>query len=168
MDESCCFLAGMVQDLSSTDKFDAISELIHKAPVHSHVTDLDQFEDCVVRREKVQSTGLGHGVAVAHGKTDLVDRIVVALGISREGIPFDSHDERPVQLLFLIASPPESRSDYLMTLSALAGMIRTNGFKQELLSSATPDAAQRLISDRFRIALREKCRKAGLTPAGLV
>jgi PTS system nitrogen regulatory IIA component len=153
----------MVQDISSTNKFDAISELIHKAPGLAQVRDLDRFEDCVVSREKLQSTGLGRGVAVAHGKTDLVDRIIVALGISQDGIPFDSPDQLPVNLLFLIASPPEKGTDYLVTLSTLAGLIRHNGLKQELLSCPTPEAARRLIADRFRVALQEKQRKSRQT-----
>ena len=168
MDEPSCFCAGAVQDLSSLDKFDAISELIHKAPALAKIQDLDQFERCVMSREKVQSTGLGHGVAVAHGKTDLVDHIIVTLGISRGGIPFDSPDQLPVQLLFLIASPPDRKADYLMALSTLACLLRKNGFKRDLLSSPTVDDALQLISEGFHEAFREKCVKTNAVPAALV
>ena len=139
MDELCSFCTGTVQDIA-----------------------------CVVSREKVQSTGLGHGVAVAHGKTDLVDHIIVALGISRSGIAFDSPDQRPVQLLFLIASPPERRADYLLALSTLACLLRKHSFKRELLDSPSLDRARELISERFHEALHEKCLKVDVMPASFV
>jgi PTS system nitrogen regulatory IIA component len=107
MDTRHFFSTGtVVTDLQSTGKFDAIRELIRGAPVFSGMPGRDAFEDTVVAREKLQTTGLGHGVAVAHGRAEGLPRVLIGLGLSREGIGFDSPDGIPVRLLFLIASPP--------------------------------------------------------------
>ena len=74
----------VVCELESTEKYSAIHELLIKAPVF-HQINKSAFEKIVIEREKKLSTGLGHGVAFAHGKTDSVDKLYVALGISRKG-----------------------------------------------------------------------------------
>ncbi len=78
----------VIWELNSTDKYDAISEIIHNAPVFTNhgTLDLDDFSRIVLEREKLQSTGFGHGVAVAHGRTRQVSDPTIALGISHEGI----------------------------------------------------------------------------------
>lgn len=160
MDESCCFCAGAVQEISSTDKFSAIGELIRKAPALAEVANRDEFERCVITREKVRSTGLGHGVAVTHGKTCLVDHVIVTLGISRSGIPFESPDGRPVNLLFLIASPPHRQAEYLVALSTIARLFR-GALRQRVLETRSTEVVQDLLSRKFREALLAR---GGLAP----
>lgn len=73
MKQLSCFTSGTVVPLESTEKFDAIHELLTKAPVFREVDEIDSLESAVVKREQIQSTGLGEGVAVAHGKSALTD-----------------------------------------------------------------------------------------------
>ena len=90
-----CFQSGtVISDLASPDKYQAIGELIQRAPVFSALADRRTFEQSVLERERLQSTGLGHGVAVAHGRAPGAERVLIALGLSRTGIPFDSPDEK--------------------------------------------------------------------------
>ena len=107
-----CFEGGtVVFRLDSLEKFAAIRELIHKAPVFQEIANLPQFEDSVISREKLQSTGFGHGVAAAHGRSENLSRVLIGLGVSLSGIPFGSPDGEPVKLLFLIASPAHTTLD---------------------------------------------------------
>ncbi|MBN2554033.1 MAG: PTS sugar transporter subunit IIA [Spirochaetales bacterium] len=132
-----CFRGGtVVQSLSSHDKFDAIRELIHKAPVFSGLGCRDQLEEAVVQREKILSTGLGRGVAVAHGTTDKIDDIIIALGISEQGIDFDSFDKTPVHLLFVITNPPGRQMEYLVALSTVTRLVRDEAFRESLRTTA--------------------------------
>ena len=78
----------------------------------------------MIARERLQSTGFGHGVAVAHGRAAGVERVLIALGLSRAGIPYDSPDGEPVRLLFVIASPLQVSLDYLQALSTLVRCLR--------------------------------------------
>jgi len=159
MSEPSCFRAGSVHSITATDKYRAIAELIGRASALSEVTDLEMLEDSVVTRERIGSTGLGRGVAVAHGKTPLVDRVIVTLGISKDGIEFDSPDGLPVHLLFLVASPPHRSSEYLMALSSIACLCRGQGLKERLLAASTTSEAGRLASEAFGRALNSRCER---------
>lgn len=124
----------VVIELDSTDKYEAIRELIRAAKVFQELPDLKAFEHAVIEREKLQSTGLGYGVAFAHGRLSSVTSLKVALGISRKGIDFDSVDHRPVHLLFVFATHPSMHIDYLSCLSSLARMVKIEGFQDEILA----------------------------------
>ncbi len=139
----------VVSDLASSDKYDAIRELIRRAPVFGEITDRRAFEEAVIARERLQSTGLGHGVAVAHGRTPGIQRVLIALGLSRDGIPFESPDGERVQLLFLIASPPSMTLDYLQALSTLVRCVRLPSLRDSLFSAQGVD----VVECRMREAL---------------
>ncbi len=144
-----CFETGsVVSDLRSTDKFEALRELIQRARVFRSLTVRPAFEEAVISRERQQTTGFGHGVAVAHGRVEGVPRVLIALGVSRAGIPFDAPDGAPVHLLFVIASPPSLSLDYLQALSTLVRCIRDKDARDSLMDA--PSAAE--IEERLRAA----------------
>lgn len=122
-------------DVRSTDKFDALREIVHSSPVFAERADFDLsgFASKVIEREELQSTGLGHGVAVAHGKTTQADEPLVALGISLDGIDFGAFDDQPVHLVFVVANHPDQQAHYLRILSTIATIVRDHTFRQELL-----------------------------------
>jgi PTS system nitrogen regulatory IIA component len=145
-----CFRGGtVVQSLSSNDKFDAIRELIHKAPVFEGLGCRDQLEEAVVQREKILSTGLGRGVAVAHGTTDMIDDIIIALGISEQGIDFDSFDNSPVHLLFVITNPPGRQMEYLVALSTVTRLVRDEAFRESLRAMVPARDIELMICQAF-------------------
>jgi mannitol/fructose-specific phosphotransferase system IIA component (Ntr-type) len=157
-----CFRGGtVVQSLSSNDKFEAIRELIRKAPVFSSMAAKRSVEEAVIRREKVLSTGLGRGVAVAHGTTDVVEDIVIALGISEAGIDFDAIDHAPVHLLFVITNPPGRQMEYLTALSAVTRLVRDESFRQSLRARIPAREVELKICEAFSECLK----KYGKIPA---
>jgi PTS system nitrogen regulatory IIA component len=158
-----CFQTGtVVPDLQSSDKESALRELIRRAPVFSEIADLDAFEEAVLRRERQQSTGFGHGVAVAHGRVSGAPRVLIALGLSRVGISFGAADGKPVHLLFVIASPPEHNLDYLQALSCLARALRERQVREALLAAVEAPDIERRIRGAFTVCLgRDACAPAG-------
>jgi nitrogen PTS system EIIA component len=149
-----CFEAGsVVYDLRSTDKFDAIRELIQRAPVFSRLFEPASLEQAVIARERQQSTGFGHGIAVAHGRVKAVPRVVIALGISRAGISYDSPDGEPVRLLAVIASPPHLSLDYLQALSTLVRCLRDPEDRDALIQGASAKAIEARIRAAFNAGL---------------
>jgi len=147
-----CFDQGtVVTDLQSTDKFEALREVIRRAPVFKEIADLDTLEKAVVARERLQSTGFGHGVAVAHGRAEGVQRVLIAMGLSRTGIPFDSPDGEPVRLLFVIASPLLVSLDYLHALSTLVRCLRHAPLRERLLTAREAGEIQRQLQQSFMI-----------------
>jgi PTS system nitrogen regulatory IIA component len=158
-----CFQAGtVVPDLSSTDKESAIRELVLRAPVFRELCDIERFADAVIERERLQSTALGHGVAVAHGRVSQAGRVIIGLGLSRSGIPFGAPDEAPVHLLFVIASPPEMNLDYLRALSCLVRALREREVREALLASVETPEIERRIREAFTLCVgRFACAPAG-------
>ena len=147
----------VIWELESTDKFDAIREVISRAEIFSEHPglDLDAFAEKVVERERLQTTGFGHGVAVAHGRTDQVSSPTIALGVSRAGIEFDSVDGKPVHLLFIVANHPNDAVDYLHILSTLVGMVRDEMFRREILTCNHGSDVQQKLCDVFANLLKQ-------------
>jgi len=139
----------VVGSLKSREKYSAIHELITRAPVFRKIHDISLFEQVVVAREKKLSTGLGHGVAFAHGKTDTVDSLYVGLGISKDGIDYEALDGKPVHLLFMVANPPDGHAEYLKLISALSRIIRDSDFRERILKMTR----EKEIEFEFRQAL---------------
>ena len=157
MGKISCFTHGtVVCDLESTEKYRAIHELICEAPVFRDVEGVECLEEAVIHREQLQSTGLGNGVAVAHGKSPAVGNIVMALGISRKGIDFDAIDGKPVHFLFLVANPPGMQLEYLLALSVLVRVIRDERFREELLHCYESIEIESRLNQAFRASMIRK------------
>lgn len=151
------FRAGsVVWQLESENKYDAIREVVLRAPVFQQIDglDLEEFAQIVIRRELELSTGFGHGVAVAHGRTPAVEDSYVALGVSRRGIDYDAPDDLPVHLLFIVANHPDQQMDYLKIISTLACLCRSDDFRRELLSSVCRDEIEEKLGAAFRERIR--------------
>ena len=149
MNMNHCFQNGsVVPDLHSTDKFEALREVIRRAAVFHDVDERAKLEEAVIARERQQTTGFGHGVAVAHGRVQGVPRVLIALGVSPTGINYDSPDGEPVRLLFVIASPPNLSLDYLQALSTLVRCIRDQDARDSLIGAGSAP----VIEERLRAA----------------
>jgi len=149
-----CFQSGSIVDgLESKNKFDAIRELLNRAELCSSQDTLREIEQAVIARERIYTTGIGHGVAIAHGKTPGLDEVVVLLGISRSGINFDAVDGKPVHLLFLIAHPPEKCDDYMTVLSTIARIMHNGAFNDALCTELNTQMVGRLIAKEFSASL---------------
>jgi len=124
----------VICQLQATDKTKALLEVIDTCSIFQTLPDVERFKRGVLRRERIQSTGIGHGVAIAHGKILGIDEVHIALGISSEGIEFGSDDGMPVHLLFVIASSPAIQLEYLRSLSAILRSVRSETMREHLLS----------------------------------
>jgi PTS system nitrogen regulatory IIA component len=147
--EHCFDQGSVICNLHSSDKYEALRELIRRAPIFRDVEEPAALEEAVIARERVQSTGFGHGVAVAHGRTTGVGRVLIGLGVSREGIAFDSPDGEPVRLLFVIASPVQVSLDYLQALSTVVRCVRDKGVRDSLLQAAEEREIEKRIREAF-------------------
>jgi PTS system nitrogen regulatory IIA component len=153
-----CFEKGsVVGGLKSRDKFAAIRELIHKSQVLSRLENPHRVEKAAIKREKLYTTGLGEGIAIAHGKTEEVKELNVVLGISPNGINFDALDGKPVHLLFLIANPPHRENEYLLVLSALARLLRDKNICTFLKTNRDYQKIEKKMFTAFQRCLKQAC-----------
>lgn len=118
------------------NKFDAIREVVDHCSVFENLLNKDRFIEAVIQRELIESTGIGRGVAIAHGKVRDVGRIRVGLGLSRAGIDYQASDGKPVHLLFVIGSSPYRQVEYLKTLAAVMRFVKTTDVREELIRHA--------------------------------
>lgn len=123
--------------LKSRKKNDVIKELIKILKKSGKVKDSKKALAEVLKREDLASTGLGDGVAVPHAKTTAVDTITIALGISPGGIDFDSLDDQPAHLFFLILAPPDQTGPHLQALTNIAQMNRDKEFCSKIINAET-------------------------------
>ena len=144
------FRVGTVTQIENQDKFNAIKELINKAPDFENVKNKRKLEQAVLESEKMQCTGFGKGVAIAHGKTEEVNKIVVVMGISSKGIRYNSIDGKLVKIMFIIASPPDKPAEYIYALSTVARMLSDNCFKNEILSASCIKHIKRKVCKTFK------------------
>jgi mannitol/fructose-specific phosphotransferase system IIA component (Ntr-type) len=134
-------------ELSRTQKYEALHELINSAASFIALPDPQLFEKEVATREEKQSTGIGKGVAIAHATTEQVHTIKVALGVSQEGIDFESVDGQPVHLLFLVANPPDFQMEYLSVLSALVRLLRQAQFRMSITRCTASGEIKQLLDN---------------------
>lgn len=91
-------------------------------------------------REQLKSTYIGDGIAIPHAKTDAVSRTWIALGRSRDGVPFGGADGKPAKVVFLILGPPESSAEHIKVLSRIAHLVRKAEFRAAVVGAADAEA----------------------------
>ena len=107
----------------------------------------DAVLDAVLERESVQSTGIGFGVAIPHGRCAAVQELSMVAGVSARPVPFDAIDGEPVRLFFLIVGPEASAGLHVKLLSRIARLVRRDSVRQQLVEATTADAFYHVLLD---------------------
>ncbi len=102
--------------------------------------------DSLVAREKLGSTGIGHGVAIPHGRVGKLDHAVSAFVRLEEGVDFDAIDKEPVAYLFALLVPKESNEEHLQLLSQLAKMFSNPAMRERLRLATSSEELYDLLS----------------------
>jgi nitrogen PTS system EIIA component len=117
-------------------KKDALLSLIGLLEKGNKLKCKDSFYQAIIDREKLISTGIGLGVAIPHAKLDGYEDFFIAIGIShKKGISWDSLDNLPVKLIFMIGGPEKMQTKYLQILSHLTSVIRQENIRKQLLKT---------------------------------
>lgn len=114
---------------------DAMIELVGKSP---KVIDKEKVRDAIFEREKIMSTGVGNGFAIPHGKTDAVSDIVAAFAVTAEPIDYQSLDEKPVRLVFLLVGKDNMVGPHIKLLSRISRLMNKEEFRKRLIELRTP------------------------------
>ena len=128
--------SNVLVDLKAQRNFDAIRELASVLEDDGAVPDQKRFLADLIRREKQASTGIGKGVAVPHAHEDSIERQLLAIGISREGIDFASIDGEPVHIVALLATPRKHQKQHMELLAALSRLLQHEEVRQSLIQAA--------------------------------
>ncbi len=135
--------------LKTGTKEDVIAELVDALVTAGSVKigDRDDIIKAIMKREELGSTGIGRGIAVPHTKHAGVDRLVGTVGVSPEGIDFDSLDGQKAQLFFLLVSPPDRPGDHLRALENISRQLRDDTFCRFLKQSKTAEDIMQLLDE---------------------
>lgn len=125
-------------DLKSTTKNEVIDELIGVLYSNGKISDRTEFKKVILKREEQSSTGLEEGIAIPHGKSNVVTQPSIAFGLSKSGIDYQSLDDEPSKLFFMIAVPENANDAHIETLSQLTTLLLDDEIREKLLQVKTP------------------------------
>ncbi len=124
--------------LRARTKNEAIAELVDLLPLEGP-DGRPEVVRAVLERESVLSTGIGRGVAVPHGKTAAVPRLMAAMATCPEGLAFDAVDGEPCRILFLLVSNPDASGPHIRALAQVARVLNQERAKRALAEARTPE-----------------------------
>lgn len=129
-----------IPSLQAASKQDAIEEMVAKLDQAGLLNDKAAYLAAVLHRESEYSTGIGMGVAIPHGKSNGVTTPGLVFARSQGGVDFDSMDEKPAYLLFLVAVPEDSADTHLKVLSSLSRKLMHQDVREALMQAESYDA----------------------------
>ncbi len=134
-------------DLIAEDKEEVIEELVEMLSESMTCCGADVIYQAVMERENEGSTGLEKGIAIPHAKCDEVDRLRIVIGISREGINFDSLDGKPAYIFFLMIAPSSEAGPHVQAIARIVKMIGIEGFRENLIKAGNAEKVLEIIEN---------------------
>jgi fructose-specific phosphotransferase system IIA component len=124
-----------IKDLQADNKTDALNEMIDLISSSQNITNITAFKKAIFKRESLMSTGIGLGIAIPHAKIPECDDFVIAIGRLKNGIEYESLDDKPVKLIFMIGASDKQDKEYIRLLSRLVLRLKDNHVQKELLKA---------------------------------
>lgn len=149
IDESC-----IVNSLSATTKEGVLKELTDAVIKTGKIIDAQSSLSALAEREALGSTGVGEQVAIPHAKLPDIEDVIIVVGISNSGIEFQSCDNLPVKLFFMLLSPEKQLNAHLKTLARISRLIKLTDFKSRVIE-------RELSSSEIRAILNEEESRLG-------
>lgn len=134
-------------NLKGTTKEEIIDELLDILVRAGKVKDKNAARACVLDRERKMSTGMKHGIAIPHGKTDSVDDLVACMGISENPVDFDSLDQEPCRIFIMTLSPVDKTGPHLQFLAEVSLLFKSAEKRQEILKTSDKSEVIRILTE---------------------
>ncbi|WP_420412334.1 PTS IIA-like nitrogen regulatory protein PtsN [Roseibium sp.] len=134
----------VIARLKAKSKKQAIQELAAKAAELTGLSEREIF-DTLLQRERLGSTGVGHGIAIPHGKLTRLERLVGVFAKLDRPVDFDALDEEPVDLVFLLLAPEGAGADHLKALARIARQLRDSVVTEGIRSAPDADGIYDLL-----------------------
>jgi len=134
-------------NIKSTDKNSVIKELVDLL-INSREVDKkhkNKLIELLKNREALGSTAIGQGVGIPHAKSDCVNKLIAAIGISKRGVDFESLDGELVYIFFLLLAPQDSAGPHLKALARISRLLKDKYFRDNLKSAEDEKAILKII-----------------------
>jgi len=135
----------VLPNLTSGTKSEVLNELIAPLGDKYPEMDTDQAVRVLLEREKLGTTGIGDGIAIPHGKLEDLEKVIVVVGRSVEGVEFEALDHKPCTIFFLVLAPEQAAGMHLRVLARISRMLKDETFRQEFNGTEGHDALWELL-----------------------
>lgn len=135
------------QDLHSSTKKGVLEELSNVLVQEGKLPDREKVVEVLLEREKLGSTGIGDGIAIPHGKMKGIKELVASFGRSIQGIDFESIDNKPTHLFFLLVAPENSAGIHLKALARISRLLKDSGFRNRLMAAKDSRSIFQIIAE---------------------
>ncbi len=136
--------------LVSEEKTQIIEEMVDVLAAAGRTDNRDLVLNAVLDRERVMSTGMGDGIAIPHAKTDGVKNLAAAFGITKQNVDFQSIDNKPVRIVFLLVGPTDQTGPHLKALSRISRLMHRKEFRDQLAVARSADEVIEAIANEER------------------
>ena len=136
--------------LKGRNKEEILSELVDLLAARGGVTRREDLYTSLLEREGLGSTGIGHGVAIPHGRSTEVETPAVVFGRSDQEVNFDAIDGLPTRLFFLLVAPENGSTQHLHLLARIARLMKDAPTRERLVEIDSPEEVLALLRERER------------------
>lgn len=133
--------------LKGTTKEEIINELLDILVKEHKVQNRQAALDAIMDREQKMSTGMKHGIAIPHGKTNTLENLVACIGISDNPVDFDALDHEPCRIFIMTLSPVEKTGPHLQFLAEVSLLFKSSEKRNELLNAKNSAEVLKVLSE---------------------
>lgn len=137
----------IIPELAGRDKPSVLKELCEVLVKPCGAASSEELLKILLDREKQMSTGIGEGVAIPHGRMEKLKHFLISFGRSTSGVDFDSIDEKPCQIFFMVMAPKNSGVENVNLLGRIAKLMKSPFIKKKLLGAKTQKEIFEIISE---------------------
>ncbi len=135
----------IIPSLDADTKEQVLTELVDVLGQSHPTLDKQGLIDTLLARENLGSTGIGGGIAIPHGKFDGLDKLTASFGKSEKGVDFNSMDNKPAHLFFLIVAPKGSAGEHLKALARISRLFKEPLIRSSLQKAKSAEEIYRII-----------------------
>ncbi|HYE60572.1 MAG TPA: PTS sugar transporter subunit IIA [Phycisphaerales bacterium] len=144
--------ASIKAPLAASDKKGVIDELVDVLAAAGKVADAKGLKEAVWTREQTRTTGIGHGLAIPHGKSSGMQGLAMAIGKPAKPMDFEAIDGNPVKLIVLLASPPDRTSDHIQALARISRLMTMDEFREKIYAAESSQQIYDLLKSQEKPA----------------
>jgi PTS system nitrogen regulatory IIA component len=136
-------------DLQGTSKQEIIGNLLDILIKTGKVKDRESALAAVLDRENKMSTGMENGIAIPHGKTDAVEELVAAVGITKDSVDFEALDKQPARIFRMTLSSSQRTGPHIQFLKEISELLRSADMRRKLLTARDPREILQILADNL-------------------
>ena len=137
----------IIKELNSCDKKNVLDELSSFLEDEGEIANKESLLAALIEREKLGSTGIGENVAIPHAKISEIDKIITVFGRSKNGVEFESLDQKPVNFIFLVIAPENSTGQHLKALARISRLFKNPSLRESVLRTNEADQIYSILVD---------------------